>query len=88
MRPRVWQLVAAGVLALCAAGMSAPAFAQSGPGSAPEAAAPDAQARGGGAPSPRASPQPGSEGGARAVPDEADVQHGCPDRRRPLQLIV
>ena len=83
MRPRVYQFLAAAFLALCAVTpVTTPAQSQSG---TPEAAAPERQA-----PSPQqGSPQPPTDGETRAAPNgEPDMQQGCPDQGRPLQLIV
>ena len=90
MRSRVYQFLAAGILAFCAAGVLAgPVTAQAGPGGTPEAAAPDAQGRGNVAPSPQGPEQPAPEGDAQAGPGEPPgVQESCPDQGRPLQLIV
>jgi hypothetical protein len=89
MRPRVYQLLAAGLFMLGFAVAPGPVLAQAEPGRAPEATAPDAQARENAAPSPRGGPEQAKpEGGTEAGPDESDMQQGCPDQRRPLQLIV
>ena len=90
MRRGVYQFLAAGILALCApAVLSGPVRAQAERGGTPEAAAPDGTARGNVAPSPQQEPeQPAPESDIQAGPEEPGMQHGCPDQRRPLQLIV
>jgi hypothetical protein len=57
-------------------------------GKAPEATVPDGQARENAAPSPRGPQQAKPEGDTDAGPGESEMQQGCPDQRRPLQLIV
>jgi hypothetical protein len=89
MRSRVYQFLTAGIFALCApVVLSGPVRAQTERGGTPEAAAPDGPARGNVAPSPQGPEQPAPEADAQAGPEEPGIQHGCPDQRRPLQLIV
>jgi hypothetical protein len=87
MRRRVYQFLIVGIVALCAGALtSGPLQAQAEP--PPEAAARDGRAQGDAAPSPQGPGQQLPEGDARASPAQPDVQQGCPDQGRPLQLIV
>jgi hypothetical protein len=84
MRFRVSRVVAAGVFLLSAVAASLPASAQAERGSG----APNAPAQENVAPSPQGPERPAPEGEPQARPDGGDMQQGCPDQRRPLQLIV
>ena len=85
MRRRIYQFLAAGILLLCtAAAPAGPAHAQQERGPAPEAGVPDTQLRG---PEQQGSEQP-APGDSQAGQGEPEMQHGCPDQGRPLQLIV
>jgi len=88
MRVRVYQLFAAGLFIAGVAGFCGPASAQAAQGIAPETAAPNPQARDKAMPAPGGPERPKPEGDAEAQPGESDMQQGCPDQRRPLQLIV
>jgi hypothetical protein len=84
MRLRVCRPLAAGVLLFSAVAVSAAASAQVERGSG----APNAPAQEDAAPSPQGAERPAPEGEPQARPNGNDMQHGCPDQRRPLQLIV
>jgi hypothetical protein len=83
MRYRIYQILAAGTFLLLTAS-TGPARAQQEPGAAPEATVPDIQLRG---PESQGPGQP-APGDAQAGQSEPEMQHGCPDQGRPLQLIV
>ena len=85
MRRRIYQFLAAGIFLLCTAMAPAgPASAQQERGAAPEAGVPDIQLRG---PEPQGS-EPAAPGDTQAGQGEPEMQHGCPDQGRPLQLLV
>jgi len=84
MRRRIYQSLTGGIVLLCAAMASGPASAQQERGTAPEAGVPDIQLRG---PEPQGSEQ-SAPGDAQAGQGEPEIQHGCPDQGRPLQLLV
>jgi hypothetical protein len=84
MRLRVCRLLGAGVFVASAVAASLPASAQAERGSGP----PDAPAQENAAPLPQGPERPAPEGETKARPDGSEMQNGCPDQRRPLQLIV
>jgi hypothetical protein len=85
MRRRIYQFLAAGIFLLCtAAAPTGQARAQQEQGTPPEAGVPDIRLRG---PEPQGSEQP-APGDPQAGHGEPEMQHGCPDRGRPLQLLV
>jgi len=84
MQLRFCRLLPAGVFLLSAVAASLPASAQAEQGGG----APNVPGQENAAPSPQGSERPAPEGEPQARPDGSDMQHGCPDQRRPLQLIV
>jgi hypothetical protein len=84
MRLRLCRLLAGGVSVLSAVAASLPASAQAERGSG----TPDAPAQENAAPLPRGPQRPAPEGETQARPDGNEMQNGCPDQRRPLQLLV